>query len=252
MSWPSTYALAPPSAETSLVSMMVEITRTATPFASAKTVLRKQFVLAFIISLHLMALAIWLQEKRLRVVQQPTLISILLLPTAKDAAPIVDRPSPSSYRTPTANSKKKFPVHDISPLDASPSRAGTNQSDAASDAAASTPASPPEANFNMDLFRRAASRVARAIAQEQPSVPAGPDSSWTRFRNNVDAAHLEAGVWQDSYTAPDGTIIYRKHIGGRTICRMSGNVGPENGVIKGIDEAGSIACPSHGQWNREP
>lgn len=69
---------------------------------------------------------------------------------------------------------------------------------------------------------------------------------------DVDAAHFGAGVWQDSYAAPDGTIIYRKHVGGQTICRMSGNVGPENGTIMGTDEAGSVACLSTAQWKREP
>lgn len=104
----------------------------------------------------------------------------------------------------------------------------------------------------MDLVRHEASRVARTIAREMPNMPSGADTPWTRFGRDVDAAHFEAGVWQDSYTAPDGTIIYRKHVGGRTICRMSGNVGPENGVIKGINDAGSIACPARAQWKREP
>jgi len=89
------------------------------------------------------------------------------------------------------------------------------------------------------------------IAQETPGAAYGADTPWTRFRRDVDAAHFESGVWQDSYTAADGTIIYRKHIGGRTICRMSGNVSAGTGVIKGIDEAGSIACPARAQWKRE-
>jgi hypothetical protein len=220
--------------------------------ASAKTFLRKQSVLAVIISVHLLALAMWLQEKRVRMERQPALISILLRPIVKATAPTTDRPSPAIHRTPTSMSKKKLPEHDISLPDAGPSHASTNRADAASDAPSPTPASSPDASFNMDLVRRQASRVARAIAQELPSVPSGADSRWTRFGHDVDAAHFEAGVWQDSYTAPDGTIIYRKHVGGKTICRMSGNVGPENGVIKGIDEAGSIACPSRAQWKREP
>jgi hypothetical protein len=204
-------------------------------------------VLAIIISLHLLAVLVWLQDKRLRVDQRPTLISILLQPAAKVAAPSPDRPRPSSHRIPDAVSKWRFPEHDISPTDA-----GTDRPDAASDTTSSAPPSSPEPGFNMDLVRRVGSRVARTIAREMPSVPTGTDTPWARFERHVDAAHFEAGVWQDSYTAPDGTIIYRKHIGGRTVCRMSGNVGPENGIIKGIDQAGSIACPARAQWKREP
>jgi len=104
----------------------------------------------------------------------------------------------------------------------------------------------------MDLVRRDASRVARTIAHEMRSTPSDTDTPWSRLGRDVDAAHSGAGVWQDSYTAPDGTIIYRKHVGGRTICRMSGSVGPENGILKGVNDAGSISCPTRTQWKREP
>jgi hypothetical protein len=204
-------------------------------------------VLAFIVSLHLLAVLVWLQDKRLRVDQRPTLISILLQPAAKVATPSPDRPRPSSHRIPVAVSKWKLPALDIPPTDA-----GTGRPDAASDTAPPAPANSPEPAFNMDLVRRDASRVARTIAREMPNVPSGGDTAWARFGRDVDAAHSEAGVWQDSYTAPDGTIIYRKHVGGRTVCRMSGSVGPENGIIKGINDAGSIACPARAQWKREP
>jgi hypothetical protein len=194
----------------------------------------------------------WLHEKRPRLVPGTTLITILLRPPTKATAPAPDRPIPSIHHIPIIPPTPRVPEHDISLPDARAAYTGATRATAASDAAAPTPASSPEKNFDMDLVRRQASRVARAIARELPNVPSGPDSAWTRFGRDVDAAHYEAGVWQDSYTAADGTIIYRKHVGGRTICRMSGNVGPENGVIKGIDEAGSIACPSRAQWKREP
>ena len=234
------------------MSEIVEITTNTRSLTSARILLQQQFVLAFIIGLHLLAVLMWLQKKQPRVEQRPTLISILLRPSANVTAPSPDRPSPSIDRTPTVTSKKRLPDHVISLPDASSFEADTNRSDAVSEAASSAAASSPDASFDLNLVRRQASRVARTIARELPAVPSGAETPWTRFGRDVDAAHLEAGVWQDSYTAPDGTIIYRKHIGGRTFCRMSGNVGPENGVIKGIDEAGSIACPTRTQWKREP
>jgi hypothetical protein len=220
--------------------------------ASAHPLLRKQFVLALIIGLHLLAVMAWLQEKRPRIDRGTTLITILLRPPTKAAVPSPDRTIPSIHRTPIIKPARRISGQDIAPAVASPSTAGANRADAPPDTSVSAPAASPGAGFNMDLVRRQASRVARAIARELPSVPSRADSAWARFGRDVDAAHYEAGVWQDSYTAADGTIIYRKHVGGRTICRMSGNVGPENGVIKGIDEAGLIACPSRAQWKREP
>jgi hypothetical protein len=209
-------------------------------------------VLAFIIGLHLLAVLVWLQEKRLRVEQQPTFVSILLRPTAKVTAPSPDRPSPPTHRTPTVTSETRLPEHDTPPPDADSPNASPERPDAAPAPASSAPANSPGASFDMDLVRREGSRVARTIARDMPGVPSGADTRWARFERDVDAAHFEAGVWQDSYTASDGTIIYRKHIGGRTFCRMSGHVGPENGVIRGIDDAGSIACPARAQWKREP
>lgn len=220
--------------------------------ASAKTLLQKQVVLAFIVSLHLLVVLVWLQEKRLRVEQKPALISILLRSTARLAVPSTLLPNPSIHRTPAVLPKTRLPVHDISPPDAGSSEAGTNRADAPLDETSSAPVSSSEASFNVDLVRRQARRVAQTIARELPSVPSGADAPWARFEREVDAAHFEAGVWQDSYTAADGTIIYRKHIGGRTFCRMSGTVGNGTGVMKGIDEAGSIACPARAQWKREP
>lgn len=224
---------------------------TITQLAPATTIRRKQCVLGFIVSLHVLAAFVWLQEKRLRVDQPPTFISILLQPAAKMTAPSPDRPGPSVHRAPTVIPMRRLPVHDIPPPDADADRPDATP-DATPDVASSAPASSPEPGFNMDLVRREASRVARTIAHEMRSTPSGTDTPWSRLGRDVDAAHSGAGVWQDSYTASDGTIIYRKQVGGRTICRMSGNVGPENGIIKGIDQAGSVSCPTRAQWKREP
>jgi hypothetical protein len=221
--------------------------QTAPPLTPAATLLRKQCVLALIIGLHLLAVLVWLHDKRPRVEQRPTFISILLPAAAKATAPSLDQADPSPHRDPIAVPVRTLPAHDIPPPDA-----GADRPADVPDAASPAPATSTGPGFSMDLVRRETSRVARSIAHEMPSMPSGADSRWGRFERDVDAAHFGAGVWQDSYTAPDGTIIYRKHVGGRTICRMSGNVGPENGIIKGVDEAGSVACPTTAQWKREP
>jgi hypothetical protein len=217
----------------------------------AITLPRNRLVLAFAIALHLLAALFWLQDKRLRPMERPESVSILLYPAAERATHSLDRPSPSITRTRRALSEIVAPEHDVaSPVAAAP-RTDEDSRSVPSDKESAAPANPSPAGLSMDLIRRQARQVARAMSQGLPGLPSGTDTPWSRFRRDVEAAHFEPGIWQDSYTAPDGTIIYRKHVGGRVLCRMSGNVGG-TGVVKGIDEAGSIPCPSRGEWKREP
>lgn len=71
-----------------------------------------------------------------------------------------------------------------------------------------------------------------------------------RLRRNLEDAHVEpvTGVQQDSYTAPDGVIIYRTRVGRRTVCRRSGSVGLGIAGTRGVEEAGSVSCPKGVQW----
>jgi hypothetical protein len=77
------------------------------------------------------------------------------------------------------------------------------------------------------------------------------DTRWARLNTALEAAHVApmTGVQQDSYTAADGTIIYRKRIGNRTVCRMSGDTG-SGGIVStgGNGTAGWVSCPNDVQW----
>ncbi len=65
------------------------------------------------------------------------------------------------------------------------------------------------------------------------------------------SAHL------DSYTSPDGVVIYRRRVGGRIACyrtgSVAGGVDPSLGVlsVRGANDAGSVPCPGSAQWKQE-
>jgi hypothetical protein len=75
-----------------------------------------------------------------------------------------------------------------------------------------------------------------------------------RFRRGLEAAHVDrsTSVHEDSYTSPDGTVIYRKRIGNRSICRRSGNISPlgMNSMAMG-GEAADIPCPAGVDWKKD-
>jgi hypothetical protein len=109
--------------------------------------------------------------------------------------------------------------------------------------------------FDIDLAKRQAGRIAYELGKGQPRAPIEANTPWTRFRDQLDAAHVESltGAQQDSYTSPDGTVIYRLHVGGRTLCRSSGSVGGTSiGLTKGVNGAGSLPCPRSAEWKRLP
>jgi hypothetical protein len=123
------------------------------------------------------------------------------------------------------------------------------------DAGAPATVTPSGPDFTLDLLKRQGHRIVRAMSREEPIVPVEADTPWARFRRHLEAAHVERGasVQQDSYTSPDGTVIYRKRVGNRTMCRTGGSIG--GGTAAGVrsgGDAGWIPCPSGVAWKREP
>jgi hypothetical protein len=91
-----------------------------------------------------------------------------------------------------------------------------------------------------------AGRVDRELRKGAPPIMAEPERKWERFAEAFAAA-------LDSYTAPDGVIVYRKTVGGRVSCYRSGSVGglvnPFFGSADGHG-AGNTSCPSGVSWTR--
>ena len=138
------------------------------------------------------------------------------------------------------------------PEPAAPPAAPPPQDQGAAAPAAAAPSGP---SFTLDLLKRQGHRIVRAMSKEENLVPLEADTPWARFRRHLEAAHIERGasVQQDSYTSPDGTIIYRKRVGDRTMCRTGGGIG--GGTTAGVrsgGDAGWIPCPGGVTWKREP
>ena len=101
-----------------------------------------------------------------------------------------------------------------------------------------------------------AGSVDRALRKGSRPITAEPDRKWERFAEAFAAARKDVGntVTLDSYTAPDGVIIYRKTAGSRVACYRSGSVGgPVTAFGRPLDTsgAGSVPCPTGVPWMRQ-
>jgi len=87
------------------------------------------------------------------------------------------------------------------------------------------------------------------------------DNKWQRFAQAVGDARVDKSrtLTSESYTAPDGVIVYRFRKGGRTWCRTGGGIRPspfgaEAGGAALFDKAGgggfagTIECPTRVQF----
>jgi hypothetical protein len=99
-----------------------------------------------------------------------------------------------------------------------------------------------------------AGRVDRDLRKGASPITAEPERKWERFADAVAGARTGDArtVALDSYTSPDGVIIYRKTVGNRVACYRSGSVG---GLVTGFGSAdgqgaGSTPCPGGVRWTR--
>jgi hypothetical protein len=111
-----------------------------------------------------------------------------------------------------------------------------------------------EGGFGLNLSKRQAGRIDRELRHGKSGVPDEPDTPMGRFRRGLEAAHVDRSmsVHEDSYTSPDGTIIYRKRIGNGSICRRGGNISPlgMRRMLMG-SEAGDVPCPAGVDWKKD-
>jgi hypothetical protein len=99
-----------------------------------------------------------------------------------------------------------------------------------------------------------AGRVDRELRKGASVITAEPDRKWERFAEAFAAARTGGSntVTLDSYTGPDGVIVYRKTVGDRVSCYRSGSVG---GLATGFGVAdghgaGKTTCPTGVSWTR--
>jgi hypothetical protein len=112
-----------------------------------------------------------------------------------------------------------------------------------------------EGGFGLNLAKRQAGRIDRELRKGKSGVPDEPDTPMGRFRRGLEQAHVDRSwsVREDSYTSPDGTIIYRKRIGKGSICRRGGSVSPlgMNSMAMGGEAKNDIPCPKGVDWKED-
>lgn len=112
--------------------------------------------------------------------------------------------------------------------------------------------------------KRDAIAIDRDMRKGKSGVPAVADTPMGRFERALEGAYQDKRrtLTSESYTAPDGEVIYRFRQGGKVWCRIGGNIRPQVGGAAGggatqFDTAGGggfaglIRCPSHGDWKRD-
>jgi hypothetical protein len=240
---------------------------------------RRRGVLAFTCAIHLLALFLWTQERRLLPVRPPEVATILLQTDRgvatrppPDAAP-VPLPMPAAPAMPPVPvlAPQAEPVHrrDDEEVPATTAPAAPATPDAAAlrpnpiDAA--QPAAPPtdaRGGFALGLAKQQAGRIDRELRKGKPGVPTEADTPSARFERGLEAAHIDRSLTlqSDTYTSPDGVVIYRFRQGGRVRCRRAGSVGiPLRGMPAGADtmatvgsaSASATACPKDVEWKSD-
>lgn len=262
---------------------------------------RRRGVLAVTCAVHLLALFLWTQERRVLPVRPPPRAVTILLQTerAQPARPPLDAdvhllPEPSLPAPPSiaAPALQPEPVHradddDIRhatrrgqhadvpvdvPADAAPAAAPStpdalapNPIDTAQPVApnmdARAGARPAQGGFVAGLAKQQAGRIDRELRKGKPGVPTEADTPAARFQRGVEAAYIDRTLtWQsDTYTSPDGVVIYRFRQGNRVRCRRAGGVGmplagmPGTGSITAASAgaAGATDCPKGVVWNQD-
>ena len=87
------------------------------------------------------------------------------------------------------------------------------------------------------------------------------DNKWERFAQAVGDARVDTSrtLTSESYTGPDGVVVYRFRLGGRTWCRTGGDIRPspfgaQGGGAALFDKAGGggfaglVQCPTRVQF----
>lgn len=236
---------------------------------------RNKLALGLTAGFHLLAVQLWVHERHVYRRAQPEIVSallrqpgqLLLLPVftyplilkqqknetatkPSQVLPVIPKSMGIriSKDRPTKSSRTQAPAADLETF-------SNIKSIETPDSGTNSNGAPRGTSFDMALARRQARHISGEVNKGESGVLTAASSPWARLGHELNAAHVEpiTGVQQDSYTASDGTIIYRKRVGNRTFCRRSGSVGGggifDNG---GKESAGWISCPSQAEWKREP
>jgi len=228
------------------------------------------------LGLHLLLGWWWLQATGVRmlpaVVSAPREFIVVAVltpaPSRSSAAPSAPAaaasPRPRAAQAVPARAVPAAPSVALPPITPAPA-------DSAPPAATSEPAADPFPTPSASAQERIATgddslasrgkRTAGAVDHELRKGKLAPldpgDNKWQRFAQAVGDARVDTSrtLTSESYTAPDGVIVYRFRQGGRTWCRTGGDIRPspfgaQAGGATSFDTAGgggfagTIECPT--------
>ena len=237
---------------------------------------RPGWPLALTLGLHLLLGWWWLQATGVRVLpadlpapREFIVVAVLAPATSRSSAAPFAPAAAASPRPRPAQAPAARPVPAISP--AAPQPITPAPADTAPPAATSEPGAdpfptPPGSAQDTtapgdDSLASRGKRTAGAVDHELRKGKLAPldpgDSKWQRFAEAVGNARVDTSrtLTSESYTGPDGVVVYRFRQGGRTWCRTGGDIRPspfgaQAGGAALFDKAGgggfagTVRCPT--------
>lgn len=240
--------------------------------------------LALTLGLHLLLGWWWLHATGARVLpatgpapREFIVVAVLAPPPAPAVSVSSTAPAAASSSRPRpAQAPAARPVPAISPVAPQPIRpalADTAPPAATGEPAADpfpTPSGPAQDGIATgdDSLANRGKRTAGAVDHELRKGKLAPldpgDSKWQRFAQAVGEARVDHSrtLTSESYTGPDGVVVYRFRQNGRTWCRTGGDVKPspfgaQAGSATLFDKAGGggfaglVQCPTRVQFKRD-
>jgi hypothetical protein len=210
--------------------------------------------LALTLGLHLLLVLAWLtgaRDGRVPEAPQRAFTFVRVQPPARPKpAPALPLPPP----LPLPRSRLPANIHTPTPVAAPAVAASPTDAEPASTPQAAPVAAEALPGDLLKSSRAMAGRVDRELRNGASPISAEPERKWERFAEAFAAARTSGDrtFTLDSYTSPDGVIIYRRTIGGRSSCYRTGSVG---GLVTGFGNAdlhgaSIMACPSGLSWTR--
>lgn len=240
---------------------------------------RNRAALALIFFMHMLVLPAWMRHRPPPTPETPEAETWLL--RTVPALPPSPRPRPDESSEPGYPRPRRGhvpPIADFFGNPSPPAKSGAAPADRPADPVPAAPAAPgvpgledahspttvqdaireqkeADGGFALGLAKRQAGRIDHVLRSGKSGVPDEPDTPMGRFRRGLEAAHVDRSksVHFDTYTSPDGTIIYRKRIGNGSICRRGGNISPlgMGRMAMGGEVADNIPCPSGVEWKKD-
>lgn len=216
---------------------------------------RRRGVLAVTCAAHLLVLLLWMQHKRIPLPPAPArVVTILLQP---DRARALRTPAPPRAPVPAPVVPPLHPPAAALPAVPAPMPAPDTPATSPAPADAPEPSAPastsPPGGFTYSLAARQAGRIDRELRNGKPGVPTAADTASARFQRGLESAHVDRSmtIQTDTYTSPDGIVMYRYRTANGVRCRRAGGVGM---LLQGMPDAPAamnVDCPKGVEWNRD-